>query len=64
MRACWEERKKRETQEEIQGEQSRDARKRSKSVIQEGGWVEGGCIRAVVEMSRQSKQDGGERRAD
>ena len=39
-------------------------RKRSKSVIQEGGWVEGGCIRAVVEMSRQSKQDGGERRAD
>ena len=32
-------------------------RKRSKSVIQEGGRVEGGCVRAIVEMSRQSKQD-------
>ena len=26
-------------------------------MIQEGGRVEGGCVRAIVEMSRQSKQD-------
>lgn len=62
-----EERKKRETQEVIlQGEHhSRcEEGKRIKSVIQRRVGGKGGCLRAVIEMSRQSKQDGGERRAD
>ena len=41
VRACWEERKKREIQEEIQGEQSRDGREKEEQECDTGGRVGG-----------------------